>query len=97
MVVTKLIRADDVKSQMNGATTVNGSVNVFKFGNYTLNVSFTQNAALHTVATNSAASPNTGMFFKVALVGRFNDRYVPQNTNDLSLADYSLSDAFHLQ
>jgi hypothetical protein len=95
IIVTKLIKADDLKFTFSGATSVSGSVSQLKIGSYTLNVDYTDNVSLHTAATNSAGNA-TGVFFKVARISKTaGGTYIPSNMNDLSLADYGLGDAVH--
>jgi hypothetical protein len=92
IVVTKLIKADDLKFTFNGATSVSGSVSQIQIGSYTVNVDYTDNVSLHASAASSGTR-NTGIFFKVARITKTADgKYVPANTNDLSLAEYSLAD-----
>lgn len=92
IMVTKLIKADDLKFTFMGATSVSGSVSQIKIGNYSLNVNYTDNVSLHATAANSA-SRNTGIFFKVARIIKTDaGQYLPANTNDLSLANYKLGD-----
>ncbi|HET9283203.1 MAG TPA: hypothetical protein VFR24_14685 [Candidatus Angelobacter sp.] len=92
VIVTKLIKADDMKFTFSGATSVSGSVSQLRIGSYTLNVDYTDNVSLHTTAANSA-SRDTGIFFKVARIVKTDDgKYLPANTNDLNLSGYNLAD-----
>jgi hypothetical protein len=94
IIVTKLIKADDLKFTFSGATSVSGSVSQMKIGNYSLNVNYTDNVSLHAAVADSAKK-DTGIFFKVARISKTQDgKYIPANMNDLSLADYGLGDAF---
>lgn len=92
VLVTKLIKADDLKFTFNGATSVSGSVSQMKIGSYTLNVDYTDNVSLHAAVANSATK-NTGIFFKVARIAKGADgKYVPENTNDFDLRGYNMGD-----
>jgi len=90
VIVTKLIKADDMKFTLQGATSVNGSVSQVKFGQVTVSVNYTDNASLE-LAAQQSAQRNSGVFFKVAkIIKDSGGKYIPTDTNDLSLSGYDL-------